>query len=292
MATQEKIEKMTIVECPRDAMQGLSQFIPTKDKISYLNSLLEVGFDILDFGSFVSAKAIPQLADTIEVLENLNWEESSTELLGIVAGRRGISEAAPLKAVKHLGFPFSISETFQKRNTQKTIEDSFGTVQFLLEKIDKHNKEAVLYLSMGFGNPYEDPWSISLVEDWCGKLIENGVKLISLSDTVGQAEPKRFEEVYLAVKKLFPETEFGIHMHTRYDNWRDKMESAWNAGCRRFDGAIKGFGGCPFAEDVLVGNLPTEKILSFCTEKNIENSVNIHRFQSAYNQASEIFSAH
>lgn len=292
MATSDQINSMTIVECPRDAMQGLDHFIPTELKIRYLNSLLEVGFDILDFGSFVSPKAIPQMRDTREVLDSIDWRSSKTELLGIVAGRRGIDDSAPLEGVKHLGFPFSISETFQKRNTQKSIIESFDTVNHLLEKTDQYDKNAVLYLSMGFGNPYEDDWSLSLVEDWCGKLIEEGVKVISLSDTVGQASPERFAEVYTAVTQLFPTTTFGIHMHTRYDNWRDKVESAWNAGCRRFDGAIKGFGGCPFAEDVLVGNLPTEKILSFCTEKDIKHSVNIHRFQSAYNQASEIFVAH
>lgn len=283
------MNQMKIVECPRDAMQGMERFIPTELKIRYLNSLLEVGFNILDFGSFVSSKAIPQMADTREVLSQLNWQASKTELLAIVAGKRGIEEAASLEGIRYLGFPFSISETFQQRNTRKSIEDSFETVRFLLEEVDRQNKKAVIYLSMGFGNPYGDPWSLTLVEDWCGRLIEEGAEVISLSDTVGQAVPQRFAEVYTTCAKWYPSTEFGIHMHTRYDNWRDKVDAAWEAGCRRFDGAIKGFGGCPFAEDELVGNLPTEKLLSFCTEKGIDHSVDIHRFQSAYNQASEIF---
>lgn len=283
------MNQMKIVECPRDAMQGMERFIPTDIKVRYLNSLLEVGFDILDFGSFVSAKVIPQMADTREVLTQLNWAASKTELLAIVAGKRGIEEAASLEGIRYLGFPFSMSETFQQRNTRKSIEDSFDTVRFLLEEVDRQGKRAVIYLSMGFGNPYGDPWSLSLVEDWCGRLIDEGAEVISLSDTVGQAAPQRFAEVYTACAKWYPATEFGIHMHTRYDNWRDKVDAAWEVGCRRFDGAIKGFGGCPFAEDELVGNLPTEKLLSFCTEKGIQNSVDIHRFQSAYNQASEIF---
>lgn len=290
MATQnDRLNTLTIVECPRDAMQGLDKFIPTPLKIRYLNALLEVGFDYLDFGSFVSPKAVPQMADTKEVLAGLNWEESKTELLGIVAGKRGIADALEHQGVRHLGFPFSISPTFQMRNAKKSIQDSFDVVKYLLDACESNDRKAVVYLSMGFGNPYDDDWSLDLVEDWCGKLIEIGVQLISLSDTVGKADPTTLNEVYTRVEKSFADTEFGMHLHTRYDNWKEKVDSAWRAGCRRFDGAMKGFGGCPFAKDELVGNLPTEKIISFCTEKKIHHNINLHRFQSAYNMSADVF---
>lgn len=292
MATQKNMSAITLVECPRDAMQGLQRFIPTDQKVRYLNSLLEVGFDILDFGSFVSPKAVPQMRDTEEVLSRIDWKRYRTELLGIVAGKRGIEQACGLDGVVHIGFPFSISETFQQNNTRKSREESMQTVSELLEQTAKYKKKEVVYLSMGFGNPYGDDWSLALVEDWCGRLIEAGVSVISLADTVGQATPERIGAVYDSVTSAFPNTYFGIHLHTRYDNWREKMDAAWTAGCRRYDGAIKGFGGCPFAKDELVGNLPTEKILSFCTEKDIGHQVDIHRFQSVYNMASEIFPRH
>ena len=292
MATQTDMSKITLVECPRDAMQGLQSFIPTEQKVRYLNSLLEVGFDIVDFGSFVSPKAVPQMRDTEEVLSQVDWARTQTELLAIVAGRRGIEQACGLEGVVHIGFPFSISETFQQNNTRKSREESMQTVRELLDLSVKHEKKEVVYLSMGFGNPYGDDWSLALVEDWCGRLIDAGVSVISLADTVGHAAPERIETVFSSVSSAFQNTEFGIHLHTRYDNWRGKMEAAWAAGGRRYDGAIKGFGGCPFAKDELVGNLPTEKILSFCTEQEISHPVDIHRFQSVYNMVSEIFPRH
>jgi hydroxymethylglutaryl-CoA lyase len=218
-------KRMKIVECPRDAMQGFEHFIPTEQKIRYLNALLKVGFDILDFGSFVSPKAVPQMADTKEVLQALQWEDSTTALLAIVAGRSGIVNASDSYGIKYIGYPFSISETFQQRNTRKSIEQSVDMVQFLLDRADSRGREGVVYLSMGFGNPYGDAWSLALVEDWCGKLIEMGVKTISLSDTVGSADAHRLGEVTRAIVDLYPETEIGVHMHTTYTDWKGKVEA-------------------------------------------------------------------
>ncbi len=283
-------QRITLVECPRDAMQGFEHLIPTTQKIRYLNGLLQVGFDVLDFGSFVSPTAVPQMADTAEVLDSLI--ESPTELLAIVAGKQGINQALQHKRIDALGFPFSISETFQIRNTRKSVSDAFELVKFLIDECNRFEKQLVVYLSMGFGNPYGDIWSQNLVIDWCGKLFETGVTTISLSDTVGQANAKTLGEISETCVQHFPNKNWGIHMHTSTLNWKPKVEAVWNAGIRRFDGAIQGFGGCPFAEDELVGNLPTEKLLSYCNEKGIVHGIKTAYFEAAYNLATETFAHH
>jgi len=281
---------LKIVECPRDAMQGFHHFIPTEQKVKYLKSLLNAGYQVLDFGSFVSAKAVPQMADTQKVLEAIHREDyPNTEFLAIVASKRGAVEASEFKEVDVLGFPFSISETFQLRNTHKNISSSFDLVKQLLEITDQSKQKLVVYLSMGFGNPYEDDWSLSMVEDWTGKLVDLGVGVISLSDTVGTASAERLGTVTQSIVQLYDQIEVGVHMHTSTTDWYNKVDSVWKAGCRRMDGAIQGFGGCPFAEDELVGNLPTEKLLTYCAEHSISNSINLPAFESAYNEALKTF---
>ena len=281
---------LKIVECPRDAMQGFHRIISTDQKVRYLRALLNAGFPVLDFGSFVSPKAVPQMADTTAVLAAIDKSEfPNTELLAIVASKRGALEASTFGEINSLGYPFSISETFQLRNTHKNIKSSFELVQQLLDITEKSGQELVVYLSMGFGNPYKDDWSLSMVEDWTGKLIESGVKVISLSDTVGTASAERLGLVTQSIINLYGEIEVGVHMHTSTTDWYAKVDGVWKAGCRRLDGAIQGFGGCPFAEDELVGNLPTEKILTYCAEHSITHNINIPAFESAYNEALKTF---
>ncbi len=281
---------LKIVECPRDAMQGFHQQISTDQKIKYLKSLLNAGFPILDFGSFVSSKAVPQMADTKSVLAAIDKSEyPNTELLAIVASRRGAIEASEFSQIDFLGYPFSISETFQLRNTHKNIASSFELVQQLLEITDKSDQKLVVYLSMGFGNPYKDDWSLSMVEDWTGRLVDKGVKIISLSDTVGTASAERLGVVTQSIIDMYSEIEVGVHMHTSTGDWYSKVDAVWKAGCRRMDGAIQGFGGCPFAEDELVGNLPTEKLLTYCAEHSISHDINLPAFESAYNEALKTF---
>lgn len=277
------------MECPRDAMQGLHDFIPTKNKVAYLQDLLEVGFHSLDFGSFVSPKAIPQLRDTAEVLSQLDLSRTKTKLLAIVANLRGAQEASLHEEIKYLGYPFSVSEVFQKRNTNKSIAESRVLVQELLDLSAKRNKELVVYVSMGFGNPYEEPWSVPIVEDFSAALAEMGVKILSLSDTIGTSNPDSIRQLFGGLIPAFPKVEFGAHLHTHAYNWREKVETAFEAGCRRFDGAIKGYGGCPMAADDLIGNMPTEKLLSFFTEKNVNHGTDILAFESAYNRALQTF---
>ena len=278
-----------IIECPRDAMQGIHTFIPTESKIKYLNSLLKVGFDTLDFGSFVSAKAIPQLRDTAEVLANLNLEETQTKLLAIIANERGAEAACSHKEIHSLGYPFSVSETFQKRNTNRSIADSRKLVASLLEMCDKHDKELVVYVSMGFGNPYGESWSVEIVEDFTHKLAEMGVKVISLSDTIGTSTPASITYLFSNLIPALPQIEFGAHLHTLPHEWKPKVKAAYENGCRRFDGAIKGLGGCPMAADDLVGNMPTEKLLSFAAEYKFDTGINYLAFESAYNKALQTF---
>jgi hydroxymethylglutaryl-CoA lyase len=281
---------LKIVECPRDAMQGFHRIISTDQKVRYLRALLNAGFPVLDFGSFVSPKAVPQMADTTAVLAAIDKSEfPNTELLAIVASKRGALEASTFDEINSLGYPFSISETFQLRNTHKNIKSSFELVQQLLDITEKSRQELVVYLSMGFGNPYKDDWSLSMVEDWTGKLIESGVKVISLSDTVGTASVERLGLVTQSIINLYSEIEVGVHMHTSTTDWYAKVDGVWKAGCRRLDGAIQGFGGCPFAEDELVGNLPTEKILTYCAEHSITHNINLPAFESAYNEALKTF---
>ncbi len=262
-------EKLKLIECPRDAMQGMKAFIPTEEKISYLNTLLKVGFDTLDFGSFVSPSAIPQLADTALVLPKLNLDNTSTKLLAIIANVRGAREASMFGQISFLGFPFSVSETFQKRNTNSTIEESLVTVEHALNICEKSKKQLVVYLSMGFGNPYGEVWNSEIVMKWTEKLFGIGIKIISLADTVGVAKPTDISFLYSQLIPAFPTVEFGAHFHTRPNEWKEKIEAAYNNGCRRFDGAVKGYGGCPMATDKLTGNMPTENLVSFMVEKNI-----------------------
>lgn len=277
-----------IIECPRDAMQGIKEFIPTEQKVQFIQSLLRVGFDTIDFGSFVSPKAIPQMADTAEVLAKLDLSKTESKLLAIVANVRGANDASQHAQIDYLGFPFSISENFQMRNTHKTIAQSVIVLEEILNIADKSNKEVVAYLSMGFGNPYGDPWDVEIVGDWTERLSKMGVKILSLSDTIGSSTPETIEYLFSNLIPAYPSIEFGAHLHTTPSSWFEKVDTAYKSGCNRFDGAILGFGGCPMAKDELTGNMPTEKLLSYFTTKQV-NNLNALSFESAYNEASKIF---
>lgn len=283
------MKKVKIIECPRDAMQGIKDFIPTEKKIQYIQSLLRVGFDTLDFGSFVSPKAIPQMQDTVDVLAQLDLSETNSKLLAIVANTKGAQLASVHSEIKYLGYPFSISENFQMRNTHKTIAESIITLQEILEIADVNNKEVVTYISMGFGNPYGDPWNVDIVGEWTEKLAKMGVKILSLSDTVGSSTPEVIDYLFSNLIPKYSNIEFGAHLHTTPDSWFEKIDAAYKAGCERFDGAIKGFGGCPMAKDDLTGNMPTEKVLSYFTANKIETGCHAISFESAYNEALKIF---
>ncbi|RAR50955.1 hydroxymethylglutaryl-CoA lyase [Flavobacterium lacus] len=283
------MQPVKIIECPRDAMQGIKTFIPTERKVTYLQSLLRVGFDTLDFGSFVSPKAIPQMVDTAEVLARLDLSQTRSKLLAIIANTKGAELAAVHKEIQYLGFPFSISENFQMRNTHKTIAESIVTLNEILEIADKSNKEVVAYLSMGFGNPYGDPWNVEIVGEWTEKMAGMGVKILSLSDTVGSSTPEVIDYLFSNLITKYPEIEFGAHLHTTPDKWFEKVDAAYKAGCRRFDGAIQGFGGCPMAKDDLTGNMPTEKLLSYFTTQKENTNTSPMSFESAYNEATKVF---
>lgn len=283
------MEPIKIIECPRDAMQGIKPFIPTERKVAYIQSLLRVGFDSIDFGSFVSPKAIPQMQDTAEVLAQLDLSQTRSKLLAIIANTQGATLAAIHPEIQYLGFPFSISENFQMRNTHKTIAESLITLQEILEIADKSKKEVVAYLSMGFGNPYGDPWNTEIVGEWTQKLSDMGVKILSLSDTVGSSTPDAISYLFSNLIPKYPEIEFGAHLHTTPDKWFEKIDAAYKAGCRRYDGAIQGFGGCPMATDDLTGNMPTEKLLSYFTSKKENTNLSPMSFESAYNEASKLF---
>ncbi|WP_299161002.1 hydroxymethylglutaryl-CoA lyase [uncultured Eudoraea sp.] len=283
-------EKVKIIECPRDAMQGIKSFIPTERKIAYIQSLLGCGFDTIDFGSFVSPRAIPQMADTAEVLSRLDLSKSKSKLLAIVANVRGANEASIHPAIDYLGYPFSISENFQMRNTHKTIAQSIDVLSEILEIANATNKEVVTYLSMGFGNPYGDPWSVEVVGEWAEKLATMGARILSLSDTVGTSTPEDINYLFSHLIPKYPNVEFGAHLHTTPGRWYEKVNAAYKAGCRRFDGAIQGFGGCPMAKDELTGNMPTEKMLSYFTENKVDTGVQWMVFEAAHNKASELFS--
>jgi len=283
------MQEVKIIECPRDAMQGIRQFIPTPDKARYINALLKVGFDTIDFGSFVSPKAIPQMRDTAEVLEMLELSETQSKLLAIVANVRGAYDASRYPVIDYLGYPFSISENFQMRNTGKTIEQSLATLEEILEIAAKGDKQVVAYLSMGFGNPYGDPWDVDIVAEWTQTLSELGVSIISLSDTIGVASGETISYLFSNLIPRYPTIEFGAHMHTHPAHWHEKVDAAYRAGCRRFDGALKGFGGCPMAKDELTGNMPTEKLLSYFTAEKVSTGINSLRFETAYNEAMRIF---
>ena len=283
------LDKVKIIECPRDAMQSIKTFIPTNTKLSYLQSVVDVGFDVVDIGSFVSPKAIPQLSDTSIIIDSIDLSNSNSELLVIVANKLGAINASKFDKIGYLGYPFSISENFQMRNTNKTIKDSEKELAEIISIAEKVNKKVVVYLSMCFGNPYGDPWNLDIVNHWVYKLSKMGVKIISLSDTIGTSNPKSIKSIFYSVLKNHIDIEFGAHLHSDPSTWYNKIHSAFEAGCRRFDGAIKGFGGCPMASNKLVGNMPTEKILSYLNSKKIHNNVSSLRFESCYNQSLEVF---
>ena len=279
-----------IIECPRDAMQGIKTFIPTEFKVNYIQSLLRVGFDTLDFGSFVSPKAIPQMRDTKEVLDKLDLSSTRTKLLLIVANLRGAKMACSIDSIDYLGFPFSISENFQMRNTHKTISESEIILKDILEITQKSNKKLVVYMSMAFGNPYGDPWDVDIVGEWADRLQSMGVEILSLSDTIGSSKPESISYLFSNLIPKFPHIEFGAHLHTHPNSWYEKLNAAYKAGCYRFDGAIQGFGGCPMASDSLTGNMPTEKMISYFNTQKIKTNLNVLAFESAHNEASKLFS--
>ena len=283
------MSSIKLIECPRDAMQGIRTFIPTAVKLQYLQLLVNCGFHTLDVGSFVSPKAIPQMSDTAEVLKQLDLSQTKTKLLTIVANVRGAKEACKFEQIDYIGYPFSISEIFQMRNTHKTIAESQEILQQILQIAERYQKKVVVYVSMGFGNPYGDPWNPEIVSRWVSKLVQMGVTIISLSDTVGSSSPKIITQLFSTLIPQYPKIEFGAHLHTSPNTWYDKINAAYHAGCKRFDGAIQGFGGCPMAIDELVGNMPTEKILSYLTTKNKVKTFDWMRFESAHNQATILF---
>lgn len=283
------MEQVKLIECPRDAMQGIKQWIPTQAKVQYIQSLLRCGFDTIDFGSFVSAKAIPQMEDTSAVLAALDLSKTNSKLLAIVANARGAKDAVQFSEINYLGYPFSISENFQMRNTHKTIDQSIEVLKEILELAHNNNKEVVTYLSMGFGNPYGDPWNVEIVGQWAEKLSKMGVTILSLSDTVGTSTPEVIDYLFSDLIPRYPTIEFGAHLHTTPTKWHEKIDAAYKAGCRRFDGAIQGFGGCPMAKDELTGNMPTEKMVSYFNVEKANTNVNPMSFESAYNEASKIF---
>lgn len=285
-------DTVKIIECPRDAMQGIKTFIPTEKKVKYIQSLLNCGFDTIDFGSFVSPKAIPQMTDTAQVLSQLDLSKTKSKLLAIVANVRGAEAAAEHKEINYLGYPFSISENFQMRNTHKTIAESVVSLQEIQKIAEDNGKEVVTYISMGFGNPYGDPWNVDIVGEWTEKLSDMGLKILSLSDTVGTSSPEEIDYLFSNLIPKYPHIEFGAHLHTTPSKWHEKVDAAYKAGCRRFDGAVQGFGGCPMAKDELTGNMPTEKMLSYFTAAKVDSNVNWMVFEAAYNKATELFSAY
>tara|TARA_B100000965_G_scaffold398582_1_gene416962 strand:+ start:560 stop:1426 length:867 start_codon:yes stop_codon:yes gene_type:complete len=282
-------DKIKIIECPRDAMQSIKTFIPTDIKLNYLQKLVNVGFDVIDIGSFVSNKAIPQLADTSTIIESIDLSYSNSKLLVIVANKQGAINASKYNKINFIGYPFSISENFQIRNTNKSIKDSEKELEEILKIANQVNKKVVVYLSMCFGNPYGDPWNIEIVNQWVSRLTKMGVKIISLSDTIGTSNKKSIKTIFSSVIKNHPKIEFGAHLHSNPNTCQEKITSALEAGCRRFDGVIKGFGGCPMASNKLVGNIPTEDILSVLNSKNISTNINSELFDDCYNRSTEIF---
>ena len=280
---------MKLIECPRDAMQGIHDFIPTELKAAYINLLLQVGFDTIDFGSFVSPKAIPQLRDTREVLARLDLSSTSTDLLAIVANLRGAEEAASFPEIKYIGFPFSISETFQQRNTNSSIQDSLVTVERMLDLCDLHQKTGVVYLSMGFGNPYGDEWNEGIVAHWASRLVGAGATILSLSDTTGVSTPEKIDLLLTPLLRDFEDVEIGVHLHSTPDTRLEKLEAAYGAGCRRFDSALKGYGGCPMASDDLTGNMATEELISFLATKDEVLDLNMSKWEEAVALSQRVF---
>jgi len=288
-------QTLKLIECPRDAMQGIHDFIETDLKATYINLLLQVGFDTIDFGSFVSPKAIPQLRDTAEVLSKLDLGNTSSKLLAIIANLRGAEEAAAHPEISYLGFPFSISETFQQRNTNSSIAQSLDTVKQLLELCSKRDKTAVIYLSMGFGNPYGDEWNVEIVERWADELVQNGAKILALSDTTGVSTPEKIKEILPSLVKRFEHVdptknvEIGLHLHSTPYTRFEKIQAAYESGCKRFDSALKGFGGCPMATDDLTGNMATEDLISYLNSKGEALNLNMDKWQEALRFSSQVF---
>lgn len=282
-------KKIELIECPRDAMQGWKHFIPTETKIEYLNQLLQCGFDVLDFGSFVSPKAIPQLADTKDVLAKLDLSDTKTKLLAIIANTRGAEEGVVYDEISYLGFPFSISETFQLRNTNKTIEQSLEQVEEIQTLCTKNNKELVIYISMGFGNPYGDPYNAEVAINWVNKLSQLGINTFAMSDTVGVATPDSIHYIFENLLSEFKDLNIGAHFHSTVTTWQEKMQAAYDAGCVRYDSAINGIGGCPMAKDDLVGNIATENVLSWCKKQNLSLNINDEAFDKSMMMAGKVF---
>ena len=280
---------MFITECPRDAMQGWPELIPTNKKIDYINSLMDVGYDILDCGSFVNPRMVPQMADSGEVVDNIDKSRSNTKLSVVIANFRGAEKALEHEKIDYLGFPFSISETFQHRNTNKSREEAFTEVQRIFDLTKSKNKDLILYFSMAFGNPYGEMWKWQDVEEWAQRFSDMGVKTVMLSDTTGVSDAETIALLFSKIPPLFPDIEFGAHFHNRYEDSYKKLKAAYDNGCRRFDTAIKGIGGCPMAKDELVGNMPTEQLINFLQIEKIDNRLNLLNFESSYNQAKDIF---
>ncbi len=281
-----------LIECPRDAMQGIVEFIPTEKKIAYINQLLKVGFSTIDFGSFVSPKAIPQMRDTAKVLAGLDLSDTKSELLAIVANKRGAVDAAVFEEISYLGYPFSISETFQLRNTNATIEESLERVKVMQDICVNSNKKMVVYISMGFGNPYGDEWNRDIVHKWVDRLHALDIRILSLSDTIGVSNPESISYLFSQLIPAYPDIEFGAHLHTQPHNWKEKVEAAYANGCKRFDGAIKGYGGCPMAKDDLTGNMATENMISYLKEQDgvVEDlGLDLMAFQEAMIMSNSVF---
>ncbi len=281
--------QLKVIECPRDAMQGIRRFIPTERKAAYINKLLRVGFDTIDFGSFVSPRAIPQMRDSSAVLSALDLSGTTSKLLAIVANERGARDACDHPEISYLGYPFSVSQTFQLRNTNATIEESLGRVQAIQSECLGSGKTLVVYLSMGFGNPYGDPWNVEIVQHWVDTLADQDIKIIALSDTIGVSTPESISYLFSNLIPPYPDVEFGAHLHTTPATWKEKVEAAFSSGCRRFDSTIQGFGGCPMAKDELVGNMPTENLLTFFTDHQIDHDYDLKAFDEAMVESHKVF---
>ena len=278
-----------ITECPRDAMQGITSFIPTETKAAYINLLLQVGFDTIDFGSFVSHKVIPQMHDTADVLSKLDLSNTKSKLLAIIANHRGAEHACYHQEISYLGYPFSISETFQQRNINASIISSFDTVKRIKELCVSKGKELLIYLSMGFGNPYGDEWNIDIIQYWTSKLVNEGINIIALSDTIGIASPEQIAAIYPVLLNDFPKTEFSLHLHATPDSWHEKIEAAYKSGCKRFDSALKGYGGCPMAKDELTGNIATENLIANLQSQNVHLGLNLDKLREAMEYSGKVF---
>ncbi|MFB6307245.1 MAG: hydroxymethylglutaryl-CoA lyase [Flavobacteriales bacterium] len=283
-------KQLKIVECPRDAMQGIQEFIPTEKKINYIDQLLKVGYDTLDMGSFVSPKAVPQLKDTADVLKRIEPADKKSALLVIVANKRGAEEASAFDIIDMMGYPFSISETFQQKNTNSSIEESLTRMDKIVNICERSNKEPVIYVSMAFGNPYDDEWDEEIAIKWTEKLVKKfGIKKLALADTIAIANPERISRLFTALIPEFPDVKFSAHFHTTPENWEQNVKAAYDSGCVKFDAAMNGYGGCPMAKDDLVGNLSTENLLYYAEENSIEHGLDKREFDKAKRMVSNVF---